>query len=221
MHGILEIPERRGLTLRELASVLLATSRSSWSLLRDLKSNELGPADAELLKDGSMTELYEWVLDRQPGSLGFINTNAFLDRPSPEATRAVCLLLACARSELNGLDFDDDQHSVDAIFRAMFRKLLLGAGRSPEDPSQDGWIQPSAEPALTSALGDFSIQCGVTVGQSVAEVAWVSEGVVYDSQKQRAANCYQPREPRHLTPTLAGAAGGGGGIPTPPQGRYV
>ena len=70
-----------------------------------------------------------------------------------------------------------------------------------------------SSPALTEALGYFAIQRGVTVGQSVAEVASAVEGVVYDGV---AGNCYQPR--LHAYKVLvadAGGLGGGGGAGRP------
>ena len=209
LESLILEPER-ALTLRELASVLVVTSQHS-RLLNMLRTDELGISESRLLQDGKMTELFEWAFDLPTGSLGpggslgYSFKMSMLDHASGNATAAAHVLLQAARKELKGVAFaryelkgvtvvDRDPVSMRAIFRTMFRLLFQGAGHSPQSPGMDGLVQLGVDPVLTDALGKFSVHGG-TVGQSVAAVGGVRDGVVYDARGHVAANAYQPKKP--------------------------
>ena len=122
---------------------------------------------------------------------------SFLDRPSPDATAAAKLLVDDFRDCLKMVDLKRDWASVDAAARSLLRSLFDGAGRSPVSPEKEGYINVSAQPALTEALSSFVNHRGATVGQSVAAVAWAREGkqpLVFDARGNKAAAPYQPRQ---------------------------
>ena len=220
VDGALDVPPR-GLTLRELLSLMVVISQHHMLWLQ-LGPSALGFSVSELLKDGQVTALCEWAYGYPPGTLGPEGTrgysfrNRLLDTPSRNATAAVRVLLENAREHLSYMQPKNDRGSVDGVLKGLLRATFQGAGHSPDDPDNDGWVVLFSSPALTEALGYFAIQRGVTVGQSVAEVASAVEGVVYDGQRRVAGNCYQPR--LHAYKVLvadAGGLGGGGGAGGP------
>ena len=208
LDGVVHVPQR-GLTVRELASVLLVTLQHPdvWPQLGATRPTGLGPSQSLLLKDEAMSRLYEWAFDLESGALGpegsriphYTFRDAMLDVPSPAVTERAQELLTTLMSDMAQLDRQKHhQAAVDRSFRNLFHELLFDAGRSPKQPELLGLIPLGVAPALTEALSAFSVQHGVTVGQSVAEVASVREGhesIIYDGRGERAANAYQPRKP--------------------------
>jgi hypothetical protein len=210
--GALDVPGR-GLTLRELLSLLLIASQHH-KLWLQLGPDALGFSASPLLKDGDVTRLCEWAYGYDPetlgpeGTLGYAFRHSMLDTASLDATFAVRSLLVNARAQLAKLDPERDRGSVERIARGLLRATFQGAGHAPDDPKKSGWVELFSSPVLTEALCKFAIQHCVTVGQSVAEVASAVDGVVYDGQGKRAPNCYQPRLMRSCG--VAGELGDGG-----------
>jgi hypothetical protein len=107
------------------------------SLHSVLPSGCLGVSDVLLLNDGDMIALYEHAFGFGTGDLGpccccqpafeFRVREAFLDRPSQEATAAAQVLLAEAIRDVLLLDWSHDRGSYDAILLPALRRLLDGA----------------------------------------------------------------------------------------------
>ena len=198
--GALQKPER-GLTLREQVSLLLVASQHH-ELWLQLGPDALGFSVSPLLKDVDVTRLCEWAYGYEPetlgpgGSQGFAFRNSILDTPSRYATQQFSALLLRLRDLHLLHELDGSTGPLEQIARGQFLLMFEGAGHGPRAPERNGWVQLGSSPALTEALGNFMVHAGVTVGQSVAEVASEVDGVIRDSQGRVAAPCYQPRASR-------------------------
>jgi hypothetical protein len=216
------MPEKRWFTLREILSQFMVTMLFP-SCHSQLQSGCIGVSDALLLHDGDILALIEWLYGFLPGDLGpggrrqppYLFRQRCLDRPIKEASDAARILVAEAISAVGQLDYIQDRVSCDAEFHTRLRRILDDAGLDPLSPKKEGWIQwidATANHALTEALAFFAVHSGVTVGQSVAAVAWASEGtnpVVYDDRWHAAAATYQPKKREvFAAPDSGGAAGG-------------
>jgi hypothetical protein len=138
-----------------------------------------------------MSRLYEWAFDLESGALGpegsrtplYTFRDAMLDVPSPAVTERAQELLKELMSQMK---LQGSDRAFTNLSRNLFRALFVCAGRSPEQPALVGLIPLGVAPALTKALSAFSVLHGVTVGQSVAEVASVRakpDPIIYDREK--------------------------------------
>lgn len=180
---ILRMPPRRGLTLREILSLLVVTKQNLSKLLMHLPSGCLGIKDSLMLSDQQLISLYEYGFVMDPGTLDrtgktdVIFKSHIQDRPSQRATDRVKLLFMDARNDWNKLDLTRDHTASDYIFRRLVFQIFSGAGLNPMYDAA-GWIDMQTHCHLSDALAllaHYTHVDRVSVGQSVELVARVSE----------------------------------------------